>query len=133
VVPQKPIDSRITRVVPNNEDKAYAEWFAWAKRGGAKAPACHSAAQGAFRALSSGHDIATAVKWATAAMASPPVAVDAGRQSYCAWFSLANIDMQLDNPRAHLFATGAVRALDAGADATGAHNAGAAAAGLRRA
>jgi hypothetical protein len=40
--------------------------------------------------------------------------------------------MKLDNPRAHLFATGAVKALDAGADATAAHNAGAAAAGLRR-
>jgi hypothetical protein len=132
VVPQKPIDSRITRLVPTADDKAYAEWFAWAKRGGAQSPACHSAAQGAFRALSSGHDVATAVKWATAAMASPPAAVDSGRQAYCAWYSLANIDMKLDNARAHLFATGAVKALEAGADATAAHNAGAAAAGLRR-
>jgi hypothetical protein len=132
VVPQKHFEVSITRPVPNAEDKAYAEWFAWAKRGGAKAPACHSAAQGAFRALSSGHDIATAVKWATAAMASPPAPVDAGRQAYCAWYSLANIDMRLDTARAHLFATGAVKALEAGADATQAHNAGAAAAGMRR-
>jgi len=132
VVEQRRVDANITRVVPTTDDKAYAEWFAWAKRGGAKSPACHSAAQGAFRALSTGHDVATAVKWATAAMSSPPVAVDAGRQAYCAWYSLANIDMKLDNARAHLFATGAVRALDAGADATAAHNAGAAAAGLRR-
>ncbi len=132
MIPQKPIDSRITREVPTTDDKAYAEWFAWAKRGGAKSPACHSAAQGAFRALSTGHDVATAVKWATAAMSSPPVAVDAQRQAYCAWYSLANIDMKLDNARAHLFATAAVKALDAGADATAAHNAGAAAAGLRR-
>jgi len=43
----------------------------------------------AFRALSTGHDIATAVEMATAAMASPPAAVDAGRQAYCAWYSLA--------------------------------------------
>jgi len=132
VIPQKHVDINITRQVPTNDDKAYAEWFAWAKRGGAKAPACHSAAQGAFRALSSGHDIATAVKWATAAMGSPPAAVDAGRQAYCAWYSLANIDMKLDTARAHLFATGAVKALDAGADSTQAANAGAAAAGLRR-
>jgi len=132
VIPQKHVDVNITRQIPTNDDKAYAEWFAWAKRGGAKAPACHSAAQGAFRALSTGHDIATAVKWATAAMASPPAAVDAGRQAYCAWYSLANIDMKLDTARAHLFATGAVKALDAGADSTQAANAGAAAAGLRR-
>lgn len=117
---------------PTNDDRAYAEWFAWAKRGGAKAPACHAAAQGAFRALSSGHDIATAVKWATAAMRQPPVAVPALRQAYCAWFALANIDMALDTRRAHLFSTAAVKALDAGADATAAHNAGVAAAGLRR-
>ena len=132
VVPQKHFEVAITRADPTSDDKAYAEWFAWARRGGAKAPACHAAAQGAFRALASGHDIATAVKWATAAMAHPPVAVDNARQSYCAWFSLANIDMQLDTARAHLFATGAVKALDAGADTTAAHNAGAAAAGLRR-
>ncbi|HJX22489.1 MAG TPA: hypothetical protein VJ454_15940, partial [Steroidobacteraceae bacterium] len=132
VVPQKQLQQNITRAVPTSEDKAYAEWFAWAKRGGAKAPACHAAAQGAFRALSTGHDIATAVRWATAAMASPPVPVDNARQAYCAWFSLANIDMQLDTARGHLFATAALKALDAGADATAAHNAGAAAAGLRR-
>jgi hypothetical protein len=132
VVEQRRLDVNITRVVPTADDKAYAEWFAWAKRGGAKSPACHAAAQGAFRALSTGQDVATAVKWATAAMSHPPVAVDAGRQAYCAWYSLANIDMKLDNARAHLFATAAVRALDAGADATAAHNAGAAAAGLRR-
>ncbi|HAC45762.1 MAG TPA: hypothetical protein DCF65_06785 [Chloroflexi bacterium] len=132
MVEQKHMDVNITRPVPTADDKAYAEWFAWAKRGGAKAAACHSAAQGAFRALSSGHDVATAVKWATAAMSSPPVAVDAQRQAYCAWYSLANIDMKLDGAHAHLFATAAVKALDAGSDATGAHNAGAAAAGLRR-
>lgn len=132
MIPQKHFEVRIAHPEPTSDDKAYAEWFAWAKRGGAKAPACHAAAQGAFRALSSGHDIATAVRWATAAMASPPVPVEARRQAYCAWFSLANIDMQLDAARAHLFATGAVKALDAGADATQAHNAGAAAAGLRR-
>jgi hypothetical protein len=65
-------------------------------------------------------------------MASPPVAVDNARQAYCAWFSLANIDMQLDTARAHLFAAGALKALDAGANNAQAHNAGAAAAGLRR-
>jgi hypothetical protein len=133
VVEQKHFEVAITRAEPTADDRAYAEWFAWAKRGGAKAPACHAAAQGAFRALASGHDIATAVKWATAAMASPPVAVDNARQAYCAWFSLANIDMQLDTARAHLFATGALKALDAGANPAQAHNAGAAAAGLRRA
>ena len=132
VVEQKHFEVHITRAEPTADDRAYAEWFAWAKRGGAKAPACHAAAQGAFRALASGHDIATAVKWATAAMASPPVAVDNARQAYCAWFSLANIDMQLDTARAHLFAAGALKALDAGANNAQAHNAGAAAAGLRR-
>ena len=131
MVEQKHMDVNITRPVPTADDKAYAEWFAWAKRGGAKAAACHSAAQGAFRALSSGHDIATAVKWATAAMSSPPVAVDAGRQAYCAWFSLANIDLNLDQHKAHAFATAAVHALDAGADAASAHAAGLAAAGVR--
>jgi hypothetical protein len=132
VVEQKRFEINITRPIPSADDKAYAEWFAWAKRGGAKAPACHSAAQGAFRALASGHDIATAVKWATAAMSSPPVAVDNGRQTYCAWFSVANIDMQLETARAHVFATAAVHALEAGANPAQAHNAGAAAAGLRR-
>jgi hypothetical protein len=126
VVDQKRFEINITRPIPSADDKAYAEWFAWAKRGGAKAPACHSAAQGAFRALASGHDIATA------AMSSPPVAVDNGRQTYCAWFSIANIDMQLETARAHVFATAAVHALDAGANPAQAHNAGAAAAGLRR-
>jgi hypothetical protein len=119
------------RVVPSPEDRSYAEWFAWAKRGGAPASACHAAAQGAFQALSSGKDVATAVQWATAAMAKPPVPVSADRQSYCAWFSLANIDLNLDQHRAHAFATAAVHALDAGADATGAHAAGLHAAGIK--
>jgi hypothetical protein len=131
VVPTKPHDVLITGTVPTAEDRAYAEWFAWAKRGGAKAPACHAAAQGAFRALAAGHDIATAVQWATAAMVTPPVAVPVGRQTYCAWFSLANIDLNLETPRAHAYAMAAVAALEAGADARGAHAAGAAAAGVR--
>jgi hypothetical protein len=119
------------KVVPTPEDRSYAEWFAWAKRGGAPATACHAAAQGAFQALSSGKDVATAVQWATAAMTRPPVAVSAGRQAYCAWFSLANIDLNLDQHRAHAFATASVHALDAGADAATAHAAGLAAAGIR--
>jgi hypothetical protein len=119
------------KVVPTPEDRSYAEWFSWAKRGGAPASACHAAAQGAFQALSSGKDVATAVQWATAAMARPPVPVSADRQSYCAWFSLANIDLNLDQHKAHTFATAAVHALDAGADAGRAHAAGLAAAGIR--
>ena len=118
------------KVVPTPEDRSYAEWFAWAKRGGAPASACHAAAQGAFQALSAGKDVATAVQWATAAMTRPPVPVSAGRQAYCAWFSLANIDLNLDQHRAHAFGTAAVHALDAGADAAGAHAAGLAAAGI---
>ncbi|MGH7761803.1 MAG: hypothetical protein ACREOY_10385 [Candidatus Dormibacteraceae bacterium] len=119
------------KVVPTPEDRSYAEWFAWAKRGGAPASACHAAAQGAFKALSSGKDVATAVQWATAAMAQPPVPVSGDRQSYCAWFSLANIDLTLDQHRAHAFATAAVHALDAGADASSAHAAGLHAAGIK--
>ena len=119
------------KVVPTPEDRSYAEWFAWAKRGGAPASACHAAAQGAFKALSSGKDVATAVQWATAAMAQPPVPVSPDRQSYCAWFSLANIDLTLDQHRAHAFATAAVHALDAGADANSAHAAGLHAAGIK--
>jgi len=119
------------KVVPTPEDRSYAEWFAWAKRGGAPASACHAAAQGAFQALSAGKDVATAVQWATAAMTRPPVPVSAGRQAYCAWFSLAHIDLNLDQHRAHAFGTAAVHALDAGADAAGAHAAGLAAAGIR--
>ncbi|HEV2028648.1 MAG TPA: hypothetical protein VGS16_08980 [Candidatus Dormibacteraeota bacterium] len=119
------------KVVPSPEDRSYAEWFAWAKRGGAPASACHAAAQGAFQALSAGKDVATAVQWATAAMTRPPVPVSAGRQAYCAWFSLAHIDLNLDQHRAHAFGTAAVHALDAGADAAGAHAAGLAAAGIR--
>jgi len=120
-----------SKVVPTAEDRSYAEWFAWAKRGGAPASACHAAAQGAFQALASGKDVGVAVQWATAAMSRPPAPVSQGRQAYCAWFSLANIDMNLDQHRAHAFATGAVHALDAGADATQAHAAGLAAAGIR--
>ena len=116
---------------PTPEDRSYAEWFAWAKRGGAPASACHAAAQGAFQALAAGKDVATAVQWATAAMSRPPVAVSAARQTYCAWFSLANIDLNLDQHRAHAFANAAVHALDAGADAGSAHAAGLAAAGIR--
>jgi hypothetical protein len=115
---------------PTAEDRSYAEWFAWAKRGGAPASACHAAAQGAFKALSSGKDVATAVQWATAAMSRPPESVAQARQSYCAWFALANLDMNIDQHRAHLFATGALQALDAGQDASAAHAAGLAAAGI---
>jgi hypothetical protein len=116
--------------VPTAEDRSYAEWFAWAKRGGAPASACHSAAQGAFQALASGKDVGVAVQWATAAMSRPPSPISAGRQAYCAWFALANIDLQFDQHRSHAFAAGAVRALDAGADANTAHAAGLAAAGV---
>jgi hypothetical protein len=116
---------------PTAEDRSYAEWFAWAKRGGAPASACHAAAQGAFKALASGKDVNTAVQWATAAMGRPPEQVSYARQQYCAWFALANIDLNLDQHRAHLFAAGAIQALDAGQDASAAHAAGLAAAGIR--
>jgi len=116
---------------PTAEDRSYAEWFAWAKRGGAPASACHAAAQGAFKALSSGKDIATAVQWATAAMSRPPENVPYARQTYCAWFALANIDLNMDQHRSHAFAGAAVQALDAGLDASAAHAAGLAAAGVR--
>jgi hypothetical protein len=116
---------------PTAEDRSYAEWFAWAKRGGAPASACHAAAQGAFKALSSGKDVNTAVQWATAAMSQPPEQVSSARQQYCAWFALANIDLNLDQHRAHLFSAAAIQALDAGADASAAHAAGLAAAGIR--
>lgn len=116
---------------PTPEDRSYAEWFAWAKRGGAPASACHAAAQGAFQALTSGRDVATAVQWATAAMSRPPANVSFERQTYCAWFSLANIDLNLDQQRAHAFATAAIAALDSGQDASAAHAAGLAAAGIR--
>ena len=118
------------KVVPTPEDRSYAEWFAWAKRGGAPASACHAAAQGAFEALSKGKDVAAAVQQATAAMSRPPMPVSASRQTYCAWFSLSNIDLNMDQHRAHAFATAAVHALDAGADAASAHAAGLAAAGI---
>ena len=116
---------------PTAEDRSYAEWFAWAKRGGAPASACHAAAQGAFKALASGKDVTTAVQWATAAMSRPPENVAYGRQTYCAWFALANIDLNLDQHRSHAFAGAAVQALDAGQDAGAAHAAGLAAAGIR--
>jgi nicotinate-nucleotide--dimethylbenzimidazole phosphoribosyltransferase len=116
---------------PTAEDRSYAEWFAWAKRGGAPASACHAAAQGAFKALSSGKDVTTAVQWATAAMSRPPENVSYARQTYCAWFALANIDLNFDQHRSHAFAGAAVHALDAGADSSQAHAAGLAAAGIR--
>jgi hypothetical protein len=116
---------------PTAEDRSYAEWFAWAKRGGAPASVCHAAAQGAFKALSSGKDVNTAVQWATAAMSQPPEPVSPPRAQYCAWFALANIDLNLDQHRAHLFAAAAIQALDAGQDASAAHVAGLAAAGIR--
>ena len=116
---------------PSAEDRSYAEWFAWAKRGGAPATACHAAAQGAFKALAAGKDVQTAVQWATAAMSRPPENVSYTRQTYCAWFSLANIDLNLDQHRAHAFAMAAIRALDGGADASQAHAAGLQAAGIR--
>jgi hypothetical protein len=125
---QQKVDS--AKEVPTPEDRSYAEWFAWAKRGGAPASACHAAAQGAFEALSSGKDVATAVQYATVAMSRPPVPVSASRQTYCAWFSLSHIDLNFDQQRAHAFATASVRALDAGADASSAHAAGLAAAGI---
>jgi hypothetical protein len=115
---------------PSPEDKSYAEWFAWAKRSGAPASACHAAAQGAFRALSTGQDMNVAVQWATLAMASPPGLVGASRQLYCAWFSLGNIDLKLPTPQAHAFATGAIQALEGGADSMVAHQMGLAAAGI---
>ena len=93
--------------------------------------ACHSAAQAAFQALSTGKDVAVAAQMAAAAMVNPPMPVDAGRQTYCAWFALANIDLNLDQAHAHAFATGAIHALDGGADAKGAHAAGLEAAGIK--
>jgi hypothetical protein len=93
--------------------------------------ACHAAAQAAFQALASGKDVAVAAQMAAAAMVNPPLPVEPGRQTYCAWFSLANIDLTLDQPRAHAFATAALHALDAGADAKGAHAAGLDAAGIK--
>jgi hypothetical protein len=131
VVDQKHVDVNIKRVVPTPEDRSYAEWFAWAKRGGAPVSACHAAAQAAFSALSTGRDVAAAAQIAAAAMASPPQPVDSGRQTYCAWFALANIDLNLDQARAHLFSTAAIRALDGGANAKGAHAAGLEAAGIK--
>jgi hypothetical protein len=115
---------------PSAEDRSYSEWFAWAKRSGAPAQACHAAAQGAFRALAAGQDMNTAVQWATLAMASPPGLVGANRQLYCAWFSLGNIDLKLPTQQAHAFATGAIKALDSGADSMVAHQAGLHAAGI---
>jgi hypothetical protein len=115
---------------PSPEDKSYAEWFAWAKRSGAPAGACHAAAQGAFRALAAGHDMNTAVQWATLAMASPPGLVGQSRQIYCAWYSLGNIDLKLPTAQAHAFANGAIQALEEGADSMGAHQAGLLAAGI---
>jgi hypothetical protein len=119
------------QVGPTAEDRSYAEWFAWAKRGGAPASVCHAAAQGAFKALASGKDVNTAVQWATAAMSQPPEQVSHTRAQYCAWFALANIDLNLDQHRAHLFAAAAIQTLDAGQDAGAAHAAGLAAAGIR--
>jgi hypothetical protein len=129
IVPQK-TEAKPVNAGPTAEDKSYAEWFAWAKRSGAPASACHAAAQGAFRALSGGQDMATAVKWATVAMASPPGLVGQARQLYCAWFSLGNIDLQLPTPQAHAFATAAIQALDSGADSMVAHQLGLQAAGV---
>jgi hypothetical protein len=116
---------------PTPEDRSYAEWFAWAKRGGAPASACHAAAQGAFEALSTGKDLATAVQMATAAMSRPPAQVSVGRQTYCAWFALGNIDLNIEQSRAHAFAAAAVHALDSGQDPKAAHAAGLAAAGIK--
>jgi hypothetical protein len=74
--------------------------------------------------------MSTAVQWATLAMASPPGLVGAGRQLYCAWYSLGNIDLKLPTAQAHSFAGGAVKALEQGADSMVAHQAGLAAAGI---
>jgi len=115
---------------PSPEDKSYAEWFAWAKRSGAPAGACHAAAQGAFRALAAGHDMNTAVQWATLAMASPPGLVGQSRQLYCAWYSLGNIVLKLPTAQAHAFANGAIQAREEGGDSMGAHQTGLAAAGI---
>lgn len=71
-----------------------------------------------------------AVQWATLAMASPPGLVGTSRQLYCAWYSLGNIDLKLPTPQAHAFASGAVQALEGGADSMVAHQMGLAAAGI---
>jgi hypothetical protein len=130
IVQQKGDEVEPVYTGPSAEDRSYAEWFAWAKRSGAPAQACHAAAQGAFRALAAGQDMNTAVQWATLAMASPPGLVGANRQLYCAWFSLGNIDLKLPTQQAHSFATGAIKALDSGADSMVAHQAGLQAAGI---
>jgi len=130
VVDQKRQETEHKPQGPTAEDKSYAEWFAWAKRSGAPASACHAAAQGAFRALAAGNDMNTAVQWATLAMASPPGLVGQSRQLYCAWYSLGNIDLKLPTPQAHAFAQGAISALEQGADSMSAHQAGLMAAGI---
>jgi hypothetical protein len=127
----KDAEAKDKRMVPTPEDRSYAEWFAWAKRSGAPVNACHAAAQAAFAALAGGKDVSVAAQIAAAAMTSPPQSVDPGRQTYCAWYALANIDLNLDQARAHVFSTAALQALDAGADAKGAHSAGLEAAGIK--
>ena len=64
-------------------------------------------------------------------MASPPQAVDEARMTYCAWYSLGNIDLDYEPWRAHIFATAGIHALQAGADTLVAHNAGVAAAAVK--
>ena len=112
------------------EDRSYAEWFVWARRGGAAIPACHAAAQGAVRALAAGSDVNEAAKIAAQSMAVPPTFVDSDLSQYCAWFSIAHIDEGYDAPRAHTFADAACKALAAGMNAANAHQAGMAAIGL---
>jgi hypothetical protein len=60
-----------------------------------------------------------------------PAQVSAGRQAYCAWFALGNIDLNIEQGRAHAFAAAAVHALDSGQDPKTAHAAGLAAAGIK--
>jgi hypothetical protein len=64
-------------------------------------------------------------------MSRPPTGVSGARQSYSAWFALANIDLNLDQHRSHAFASAAVHALDSGQDAAAAHAAGLGAAGIK--
>jgi len=120
---------------PDISRRAYAEWYAWARRNTPEAGRCHAAAAAATAALDAGQDHGAAARLAHAAAIAPdaptrPVTADPQTQAYSAWYAYANVDHGMDGAPAHAYAQAATLAQARGVDVTAAAAEGARAAGL---
>jgi hypothetical protein len=119
---------------PPGRERAYAEWFAWAKQGNGEPGKAHAAARAALAAQDSGQDSSSSAAAAQLAAqdqsASSTGAGDPRLESYASWYAWSLQDLRLDRERAHVAAAAAIRAVEQGASSELAARSAMAAAGL---